>query len=64
MNSGRVAGVEVSTALDERQPRSDHHQVEVHQKAGSPEAQLFIYAVIVLVGDNIVQAGGNGIRSY
>src|SRR5258708_30639116 len=32
-----------------RQPRQDHHQVEVHKKAGTPEIELLIQAVTVLV---------------
>src|ERR1019366_9294047 len=33
----------------QRQPRQDHHQVEVHKKAGTTEIELLIQAVTVLV---------------
>src|ERR1700738_1943191 len=33
----------------QRQPRQDHHQVEVHKKAGTTEIKLLIQAVTVLV---------------
>src|ERR1035437_9245027 len=32
----------------QRQPRQDHHQVEVHKKAGTTEIELLIQAVTVL----------------
>src|SRR3984893_3214355 len=32
----------------QRQPRQDHHQVEVHKKAGTTEIKLLIQAVTVL----------------
>src|ERR1700731_4045788 len=36
----------------QRQPRQDHHQVEVHKKAGTTEIKLLIQAVTVLVVDD------------
>src|SRR5258705_9913041 len=41
-----------------RQPRQDHHQVEVHKKAGTPEIELLIQTVTVLVCITSVIAAG------
>src|SRR5258705_7577203 len=41
-----------------RQPRQDHHQVEVHKKAGTPEIELLIQTVTVLA-----LKSGNGLSA-
>lgn len=38
-----------------RQPRPDHHKVEVHQKIGAPQTELLIHAVVVLVSTYLLQ---------
>src|ERR1700736_5831345 len=44
-------GPPASQSLEsQRQPRHDHHQVEVHKKAGTTEIKLLIQAVTVLAG--------------
>src|ERR1035441_474457 len=43
----------------QRQPRQDHHQVEVHKKAGTTEIELLIQAVTVLVAEfRVFEASG------